>query len=153
MRQFFISLFLLLSLCAVAQTTTRPLRSKHSTKKALQKPATIDSITADSASFRLFGYDKTLRASTESFFATNLTGDTVIQLSGTIEYLTLGKVQLHRRNFSYPITIPPGQTRHITLPAWDKQKVWYYYLSPRPRMATQATPYDIRISVNSYRKD
>lgn len=137
---------LTLGLCAQAQVTTR--RGLKLEKKT--ETVAADTVTADSSSFSVFGYEKTLRATSESFFVTNLTTDTITTLIGEIEYLTLDGRQLHRRKFSTDVNLPPGETRQITLPAWDKQKVWYYHRSSAPRSRTQATPYTIRLSLPTY---
>ncbi len=137
-------------LTAAAQTTRRRnLRPRRIAPTEAHRP---DTITADSASFLVFGYEKTLRSSAESFFITNHTSDTVTTLIGQIEYLTTAGRQIHRRPFTSPVDLPPGQTRQITLPAWDKQKVWYYHLSPTPRTGTRATPFTIHLSITSYIK-
>lgn len=152
MRTFlFFLAALLVAASSTAQTTTRrslkPLK-KPATEKA-RSVRSNDTLKADTAWFRIFGYEKTLRSTSESFFVTNLSTDTVSGVGGTIDYRTLGDSQLHKRDFSSSTLIPPGQTRQITLPAWDKQKVWYYHLSPAPRGGTRATPYKVGISITA----
>lgn len=130
-------------------TRRRNLRSRKPAKTEVQKP---DTIAADSSSFTVFGYEKTLRSTSESFFVTNTTTDTITAITGVIEYIGMDGRQLHKRDFHVPVSFPPGETRQISLPSWDRQKVWYYHLSPVPRSGTRATPYSIRLSVSSYIK-
>ena len=53
---------------------------------------------------------------------------------------------LDMRNVKIDIDLPAGETRRIDIKAWDRQKVFYYHLSPVPRTA-QATPYQVGISL------
>lgn len=108
-----------------------------------------DTIVAPADSLiRLSGYDKTLRANRESFFVTNGLPDsvTVIELCLTFDYMDLSGRQLHRLTRTVKCDVPSGQTRNLSVPSWDKQHTFYYYMSPAPRRV-QATPYMVRSTV------
>lgn len=108
-----------------------------------------DTIVAPADSLiRLSGYDKTLRANRESFFVTNELPDsvTVIELCLTFDYMDLSGRQLHRLTRTVKCDVPSGQTRNLSVPSWDKQHTFYYYMSPAPRRV-QATPYMVRSTV------
>lgn len=108
-----------------------------------------DTIVAPADSLiRLSGYDKTLRANRESFFVTNGLPDsvTVIELCLTFDYMDLSGRQLHRLTRTVKCDVPSGQTRNLSVPSWDRQHTFYYYMSPAPRRV-QATPYMVRSTV------
>lgn len=134
-------------------TTRRTLRQPRTdirvkTTAVTAEPA--DTIAADTASFMLFGYDKVLRSNWETFFAKNLTTDTVTAISGIIRYTTMQGTLLHKRTFTHRINLPPGETRQINLRSWARQNVWYYHLSAPPQRAVQATPYRVTVDVETY---
>lgn len=135
----------IIAISASAQTTTR--RNLRPIKHPAPESRVDSFIPTDTTAFRIFGYEKTLRSNTESFFAKNLTSDTIRAICGEIEYRTMGNIQLHRRSFTQRVNIPPAATRQINLRSWDRQNVWYYHLSSPTRTSAQATPYTVRISI------
>jgi len=141
----YILLPVFIAISASAQTSTR--RSLRPIKHPKPEVRCDSFIPTDTSAFRIFGYEKTLRSNTESFFAKNLTPDTIRAIRGEIEYLTMKNIQLHRRSFTQRVNIPPSATRQINLRSWDRQNVWYYHLSSPARTSAQATPYTVRISV------
>lgn len=137
-------------LAAHGQRTTRPrLVLASPQQQSAVAPIMADTIGADSARacVRFSGFEKTLRSRRESVHATNLlAADTIAAIEIEIEYLDLKGRQLHSRTISVDCEIPPGQTRMVDFPSWDKQQVWHYRLSKPPRSEAQATPFDVRIA-------
>lgn len=144
---------LLAALCALAapaQRTTRTgLRLDPARLAVSQAVDTLAAIGPDSAAtcLKLNGFEKTLRSRQESVHATNLlAADTIVSLEIRIDYLDLKGRQLHSRTVSVDCEIPPGQTRLLTFPSWDRQQVWHYRLSKPPRSGAQATPFDVKLT-------
>lgn len=106
---------------------------------------TVDASALSPFPLQFAGYDKTLRANRETLFITN--GSQTAAVAGvffTIEYLDTQGRQLHRRRVQRHVDLPPGETRRIDIPSWDRQCSFYYRRSTRPR--TSAIPYDVRIT-------
>ncbi len=107
--------------------------------------ADFDTIALDSTCLRLSGYEKTLRSAVESLFITNKSEAELSGITLQIQYLDMKGRQLHSRLVTVDVTVPPGETRMGRFASWDKQKVWYYYLSDPVRTRMQATPYRVAI--------
>lgn len=129
--------------------------SKTTSKKSLQRAESTtaepvpDFITtaADSGSVRFYGYEKTLRSAQETVFVSNLTPGNIYGLVFTVSYLDSEGRELHRRQVRTPDALPPGSTRRVDYPTWDKQHTFYFLGSPAPRVA--AIPYRVKIQPDS----
>lgn len=132
--------------CAVAsaQRTTRP-GLKISRTPVTDVAAIGDTVMIDSTNVNISGYEKTLKSSIESAFITNLSPTEFSSITLDIQYLDMKGRQLHRRRVQVDAVFPPGETRMARFSTWDKQKVWYYYLSDPVRTRMQATPYRVVI--------
>lgn len=95
------------------------------------------------------GYDKPLRSRRETFFATNNSNRAVAAIAFTITYLDGSDRQLHAASHHSAVSIPTRETRQLSLRSWDVQNAFYYRRSSVPQRADQATPYDVRISVDT----
>lgn len=142
---------LLLPLAVTARRTTRPnLRPEPAVAPTSEPTEDIPGFTVltDSVPVQLSGYEKPLHATRETFFATN-TGDssTVCRIWITATYYDVDWRMLHRRSESVDAHVPAGETRQISIPSWDRQKVFYYEHSAPVRAA--GTPYKITITVDS----
>lgn len=115
---------------------------------AAEPADSLVTMTPADGDITLSGYDKPLRSSVESMFVTNLTSDTVTALRLTCTYTDLRGRELHTRSVDADIELPPGATRQITFPSWDRQHSFYYHRSPKP-LRTAATPYDFKCRVTS----
>ena len=94
----------------------------------------FDTIVADSGTILFSGYEKTLRATRETVFVTNLLEEKEVEaISFTITYTDNAGRLLH----------PAGETRKVDFPTWDGQMTFYYTGSPRPRVP--AIPYEVAI--------
>lgn len=135
------------SIAVSAQRTTRSKLRPLGVEQHKTSDYAFDTVfvASDSANIVFSGYEKTLRATKESFFVTNRTDSLIDRLIIAITYKDMAGRELDRRPAQIDITIEPSATRRIDIPAWDKQKVFYYYLSPAPRSG-RATPYKVAIS-------
>lgn len=129
-----------------AQRTTRP--NLEPQPVADNNPVEFtDSIIADTSLISISGYDKPLRATRETFFVTNRYACTITAITITFNYYDLQGRQLHAVTRSIKYEIPPGETRQLYIPAWDKQQAFYYHLSPQPRRS--ATPYTVKYDISA----
>ncbi|MDE7402814.1 MAG: FxLYD domain-containing protein [Muribaculaceae bacterium] len=69
---------------------------------------------------KFFGYDKPAKSNKESFFLTNMTDRTLSGVSIYITYYAADGRMLHRRFAKLQESIPPGETRKLEIPSWDK---------------------------------
>lgn len=137
-------------------TTTRPVTAAKAAKiakaAANEAPAvTVDTIAAGDSTLRLAGYDKPLRSRHESLLITSLVDDTVVGATFTITYLDLQGRTLHERDVTVNALVPPGETRLVDFPSWDRQQAFYYHRGPKPRSAA-VTPYDVSIRMRALLK-
>ena len=95
------------------------------------------------------GYDKPLRSRRESFFVTNNSDSTVCGLAFTVTYYDTQHRQLHVAKKNMIVDIPPSETRQISYRSWDEQQSFYYVRSTVPSRVSQATPYEVAISVDT----
>lgn len=110
--------------------------------------ARLDTIAGDSISLvRFCGYEKVLRATSETLFIQNLSDSTILRTVFTIRYYDTSDRLIHSRTVSRHINIPPRETRRLDFPSWDKQQSYFYLHGPQPRRS--ATPYTVRISADS----
>lgn len=145
MRNFITAILIFSSLATWSQRTTRQQLKLNVAPIASER---TDTIAEPSVS--LSGYEKTLRSSKESILVTNACADTIDAISLTIDYLDMQGRQIHRRTLelSSPDPIAPGQTRQLEFRSWDSQRVWHYRLSQPTNPTGQATPYDIKATIN-----
>ncbi len=134
------------AMICTAQNTMRGRNLKPVPRQTTEATAArSDTITVDSDDILFSGYDKTLRSRKESVFVTNHSGHNACSISFEIEYRDMNGRQLHRERRSIDCDLPDGQTRLLVFPAWDKQQVWYYYLSRPARTSAQGTQYKVII--------
>lgn len=143
--------FILLLILSVADNC----RAQRTTRRSLRPiaAAVSDTTAGGDTIFRpgadmvtLSGYDKPLRSATETLFATNHSSRTIHSVTIHIVYRDMSGRQLHSRDATVAVTIPPGETRQLQFPSWDKQKSFVYHRSRRPPRAEYA-PYDITATV------
>ena len=115
-----------------------------------QKAALTDTVVSPKAhTIDINGYDKPLRSRRETFFATNNSKRTTEAIAVTITYFDKSHRQLHERKASLPLVIPAGETRRASLKSWDSELSFYYIRSSVPSRAEQATPYEVKITVDT----
>lgn len=128
----------------LAQRTTR---KNLKVKPIADTTIVCDTLTSPNTEIVVIsGYDKPLSSRYETFFATNKGNTTITAINITLNYFDKHNRQLHSATRNINCTIPPGETRQLSISSWDKQKAFYYYLSPQPRR--QATPYKVTHNIN-----
>lgn len=143
MKNFLILLTLIITFTlAFSQKTTRAkLKTEADTPVAI-----ADTLLLDSGMVVISGYEKELRSTVESFFITNKGPKDLNNITLTITYMDMAGRKLHERTEDISVPLPAGDTRMVRIPSWDRQKVWYYYLSNRPRTRSQATPFRVALT-------
>lgn len=152
MKQLFILLIAFaIAFCSFGQRQSTTRKIPKSKAVDIESPASrIDTIQCSASDINFSGYEKTLRSNWESVFATNCTEDTLSSISMLIQYSDMEDRQLHQRTEELPIQLPPGETRQLVFKSWDKNKVWFYYLSEPTRTKGQITPYKVKITPLRY---
>lgn len=139
-----ISILVAVALNCSAQRTTR---KNLKLREVADTTVVCDTIKdADTNVIEIAGYDKPLNSNKETFFATNRGKATIVSIGITFNYFDTQKRQLHKASKTINCSIPPGETRQLSISSWDKQKAFYYYRSPQPRR--QATPYSVTYNIN-----
>lgn len=135
---------------AAAQRTSRQRLRPDVPAAAATPPApmpTAVAMSGDSVAVSLAGYDKPLRSARESFHAVNADTLDIVGMTLTFTYMDTSGRMLHRCSRHIDADIPAGETRMVTVPSWDRQKVFYYINSAPARSA--GTPYDVTIDIDS----
>lgn len=144
-RLIFIAVAVLVSLPAVAR--------RHKTGPAkLTRQLDADSAeqlydTIRPAHIRCSGYDKPNSATRETFFVTNLDSVDIAGVGLEFEYFDTNDRQLHRAAHSVMTEIPAGETRVVSVPSWDRNNSFHYYLSQSPARR-RSTPYKVKSRVD-----
>ena len=139
-----ISLLIAIALNCSAQRTTRKGLEPRENLSAIALGDTIKSPSTDI--LKISGYDKPLNSHKETFFVTNNGARAIVGINITFNYFDNQNRQLHQATKTVNCTIPPGETRQLSISSWDKQKSFYYHRSAKPRR--QATPYSVTHSIN-----
>ncbi len=108
----------------------------------ISKDTVTVSIT-DSISFS--GYDKPAPSSKESFHIVNFSATQINKVGIRITYLDLKDRMLHSREVEVECSVPGGESRLTSIPSWDSQRTFFYYLGPEPKKV--ATPYKVVIKL------
>lgn len=142
---------IILILCAIAINCS----AQRTTRKGLKEiPRTDSSAIANVDTLRnastsvveISGYDKPLSSHLETFFVTNKGNNMVKAINITFNYFDRKNRQLHSASHTIECSIPPGETRQLSVSSWDKQKSFFYYRSAKPRR--KATPYSVTHTIN-----
>ncbi len=129
---------------ADTRTTRRHLIPAQSADIA---PAEAPSLTPATDSLDISGYDKPLRSTRETLFITNRCSTTVTLVTLSLTYGTVAGVMLHSREVTLPCAIPPGETRQLSFPSWDRQKAYYHHLTRVIPRSSKAIPYRTEIKI------
>lgn len=104
----------------------------------------------DAADVSVRGYDKPLRSRRETFFVTNnLKKENLRRLYMSFTYLDASGRMLHSEQRELDCDLPPAETRQFNVPSWDVQQNFYFVRSTVSNRAAQATPFDVKIIVDS----
>lgn len=141
---------LVAGLVAGARTPfSRPTKSPQKQSIiATESVAPYDTVWMPPAdSVGLYGFEKTLRSARESLYATNKSSNDIAGIGLEITYLDMQGRMLHKRLHELSVDIPPTETRLMEFVSFDRQGLYYYYLSPAPTRAQRATPFKVEASV------
>jgi len=155
-RAVILLVLLAMMLPALARKGKKPTPSRTRTSAAVSHRRATEVATADTILFpaadsvTVAGYEKTLRSTTESMIITNHTASEVTALGLDITYLDMKGRMLHRvaQSVTPPSGIPSGESRMVSVPSFDRQGLFYYHLSPRPKRASRATPFKVAVKVS-----
>lgn len=150
MRAVFVILAFMFCVVMWSQNLTRHMPSARRATPAAQAPGAVPDTLRDARcdSLLVSGFDKPLRAVRESMFVTNSSAVTVAGLGIEITYLDSRRRMLHKAVHEITCDIPPGETRRIEVRSFDRSGLFHYRLSPVPRGAVQATPFDVTVVVD-----
>lgn len=146
-------LLMLMVVCFLASAAIEAQRTSRRPLKVTPEPMTgqpTDTLVGmASDSVVLAGFDKPLRSRKETFFVTNNSSRTIEEMALTLNYFDSKGLQLHHRHLRLKRFIEPGSTVNVQIPTWDRQQSFYYVRSEVPKRVEQATPFDVRIAVDT----
>ena len=118
---------------------------QNTTIQVVEKRDTLCSPPNDS--IVITGFEKTLRSARESMYVSNRTSQTITGLALDISYYDISDRMLHKSAQEIDVEVPAGETRLIDIQSFDRQGLYYYYLSPLPKRASRATPFKVGIEI------
>lgn len=107
-----------------------------------------ESADVDQSAVSLRGYTKRASDSRETFLITNHTSGRMSHVRLRFRYSTLGGEVLHERVVPVEVNLKAGETRLVSVPSWDKQRMFYFHGGSQPRKP--ATPYRIAYALVGY---
>jgi hypothetical protein len=119
---------------ADTKTTRKSLKAREVTVLAPD----LEPMTASGDSLLITGYDKPLRSTRETLFATNRHSTNLLAITLDIIYYDMDGSMLHSRRLTLACDIPPGETRQLKTVAWDRQQAYYFHgtrVTPRSEKA------------------
>lgn len=122
------------------RTTRRGLRPKNVAETVV---VVADTVVPDSGKVVISGFDKPLRSSRETFFVSNHYDRPISSIAVQLAYFDMDGRRLHASDKVIHCSIPPGETRQLSVKAWDSQHSFYYHLSVKPRR-DRATPFMVK---------
>lgn len=124
----------------------KPSRVQKKPKVEQTAVAQLDTVVKPD-SVRISGFEKQLRATRETMFVTNRTQRPLEWLEIEVSYLDMKGRMLHKATHSLTVDIPPGESRLIDIPTFDRQNLFYYHRTGVSRRALQATPFKVAVEV------
>lgn len=90
-------------------------------------------------------FDKPVESRYETFFVTNRAATTLTAVTLRIDYYTSGGEKMHSRTVTAECNIPPGETRQLSVPSFDRQQT-YRYQGSRIPPRRPSTPFTVRLT-------
>lgn len=91
------------------------------------------------------GFDKPYNSKKETFLISNNSDHHLAGIALRIEYFDSQQRMIHARLEEIIRSIPAGETRFISIPAFDPQSTLYYHLSKAPRKGG-GQPFHVKIT-------
>lgn len=132
---------------ASAKRNTLKLKMERVTDSAADGLVAIEANDSIRRLVVFAGFDKKASSASESFFVSNNTTQTLVELSVELRYNDMSGRLLHVSRETIDVVVPPGETRKVDIKSWDTQKSFYYRKSGLPKR--QATPFDVEIRLIS----
>ncbi len=151
MKRLILFIVIFVAVVALAQNTVRRgLRVQKEVSQTEAAVALYDTVSpVGKHAVDIKGYDKPLRSRRETFFVTNTGNRPLSRIAVTLTYTDSKGRQLHTASHNLAAVIPAGETRQVGLRSWDVQQAFYYTRSEVPVRASQATPFDVAIAVDT----
>lgn len=127
---------------------SKPGKSRKGEMTEVKSTEPYDTIWVPSRdSISCSGFEKTLRATHESLYVSNRSASDMVGLGIEIEYSDMKDRMLHKALHDVSVNIPAGETRLVDIPSFDRQGLYYYYLSPAQTRASRATPFKAKAKI------
>ena len=102
----------------------------------------------DENTVTLRGFNKRVSDNYETFFVQNNSPFPISGITVSLRYTDTGGTLLHERTLHIPCDLQPGQSRQVSVNSFDRQHLFYYYLSGKPRKS--ATPFQVSARLMGY---
>lgn len=96
----------------------------------------------------LRGFNKRVSDIEETFFVQNNTQWHLSGITVMLRYIDVNGGLLHERTVHVPCDLLPGRSRQVSINSFDRQRLFYYYLSGKPRKS--ATPFKVSARLMGY---
>ena len=107
---------------------------------------TINSADELSGLVEIKNFKKAVASRVETVMITNRSAsDTLRSVSVDIDYRTPEGEQLNRRAVTFKVDVPPGETRHASVPSWDRQQLFYHVDTPPVRKTQRTAPFTVTL--------
>ena len=140
--------------CTMAKRTLVPHSQNMefiSTGDSTTNTATTDTSRLpqfDENAVTLRGFNKRVSDNYETFFVQNNTRFPISGITVTLRYTDTSGTLLHERTLHVPCDLQPEQSRQVSVNSFDRQHLFYYYLSGKPRKS--ATPFQVSARLMGY---
>ena len=102
----------------------------------------------DENAVSLRGFNKRVSDNYETFFVRNNLQLHISGITLTLRYSDIDGNTLHERTLRVPCDLQPGKSRQVSINSFDRQHLFYYYLSSKPR--NSATPFKVSARLMGY---
>lgn len=99
----------------------------------------------DENAVTLRGFNKRVADNYETFFVQNNTQFTLAGITLLLRYTDINGTLLHERTMHIPCELLPGRSRQVSIISFDRQHLFYYYLSGKPRKSATAFKVSARL--------
>ena len=94
------------------------------------------------------GFNKRVNDNYETFFVQNNTDFHISGITVTFKYVEIDGALLHERTLHVACDLPARKSKQVSVNSFDRQHMFYYYLSGQPRKS--ATPFKVSARLMGY---